>query len=553
MKKLCSFCGRLWILLTIVGLTALGIYGFTAKANEDVRQILYINSYSYGWDGVQQQIDGIRETVGDNCELQYEFMESQSVNELTARQMFYDRMEYRMSQEKTYEAVIVSGNAALEFSLEYQDVFFKDIPLVFIGVDDEKLIEEAFQRPLVYGVEYAPSIRKNIELAQQLNPNLKKVAAIVDESEYGRKQSQLFIACQEDYPDLEFSEINASELTAIGVKRKIWHLEEKDTALIYLAMTENQDGDQYTLTQGINVVTEIAKLPVFCTTEAWIGNGAAGGNVVCMYLSGADAAKLALAGMNGEVPQERLMSSPTEVYLDESVLREFDVNLSRIPEGAHIVNHQPTFWERNRSTIRGAIFPCILLMMLVLVFLYENRRKKVMMIQMEEMNQKLMESSQHDFLTQLPNRNKFTQDITNCVNAKIPCTVFMLDIDDFKSINDTMGHSAGDEVLQEISRRLKELESGSFTAYRFAGDEFTIIFRHTERSAVEVAAAKCAGVFELPMEVRGEKRKVTGSIGGARYPKDAKDAEQLVVCADKAMYHVKKGGKNAFNIYEENA
>ena len=92
MKKLCSFCGRLWILLTIVGLTALGIYGFTAKANEDARQILYISSYSYGWDGVQQQIDGIRETVGDNCELQYEFMESQTVYELTARQMFHDRM-----------------------------------------------------------------------------------------------------------------------------------------------------------------------------------------------------------------------------------------------------------------------------------------------------------------------------------------------------------------------------------------------------------------------------------------------------------------------------
>lgn len=172
-------------------MTALGIYEFTAKANEDARQILYINSYSYGWEEVQLQIDGIRENVGDNWELQYEFMESQSVNELTARQMFYDRMEYRMSQEKTYEAVIVSGNAALEFSLEYQDIFFKDIPLVFISVDDEKLIEEAFQRPLVYGVEYAPSIRKNIELAQQVNSNLKKVAAIVDESKYGRKQSQL--------------------------------------------------------------------------------------------------------------------------------------------------------------------------------------------------------------------------------------------------------------------------------------------------------------------------------------------------------------------------
>lgn len=552
MKKWVSFCGRLWILLTIAGLTAIGFFEFTAKAKDDAWQILYISSYSYGWDGVQSQIDGIRENVGENCELQYEFMESQSADVLTAHQMFYNRMEYWMSQKKNYEAVIVSGNAALEFSLEYQDVFFKDIPLIFIGVDDEELIQEAFQSPLVYGVEYAPSVRGNIELAKQLNPDLEKVVAVVDESDYGKIQSQLFMACREDYPELEFSEINTTELTAIGVKRKIWHLKASDTALIYLSMTENKDGDQYTLTQGINAITEIAKLPVLCPTEAWVGHGAAGGNVVCMYLSGKEASQLALSLIRGGIPKERLLPSPMEVYLDESVLRDFAVNLSLIPENAHIINHQPTFWERNGSTIRGACFPCIILLMLVLVFLHENQRKKLLMEQMEEMNQKLMESSQHDFLTQLPNRNKFTQDITNCVNAQIPCTVFMLDIDDFKSINDTMGHSAGDEVLQEISRRLKELESGSFTAYRFAGDEFTIIFRHTERSVVEVAAAKCRSVFEMPMEVRGEKRKVTGSIGVASYPRDAKDAEQLVVCADKAMYHVKRGGKNAFNIYEEN-
>ena len=162
MKKWVSFCGRLWILLTIAGLTAIGFFEFTAKAKDDAWQILYISSYSYGWDGVQSQIDGIREYVGENCELQYEFMESQSADVLTARQMFYSRMEYWMSQKKTYEAVIVSGNAALEFVLEYKDVFFKDIPLIFLGVDDEELIQKAFQSPLVYGVEYAPSVRGNI-------------------------------------------------------------------------------------------------------------------------------------------------------------------------------------------------------------------------------------------------------------------------------------------------------------------------------------------------------------------------------------------------------
>ena len=489
--------------------------------------------------------------MGEECEIQYEFMDSESVSEEIATQMFYDRMEYRLSEKRSMDAVVVSGEAALQFVLAYRDTFFDKIPVVFMAVQDETLIEEALQQPYVYGIAYEPSFQENIDLAKMLNPDLKNMVAIVDNSSYGKEQAEQFLACQTDYQELTLSVIDTSELTTIGVKRKIWHLDQKDSALLYLSMTVNGQGEQYTLSRGMEEVCDIAKLPVMTMNEGWIGKGTEGGSVVCLYLSGANAAKLALSAIKGGIPQEKLLPSPNETNLDESVLREYNVDLSRIPEEAHIFNHQPGFWERNSSTIKGAIFPCLLLLALVIGFVYENHRRKKTMKQMEEMNQRLMESSQHDFLTQLPNRNKFTQDITNCVNAKIPCTVFMLDIDDFKSINDTMGHSAGDEVLQEISRRLKELESGSFNAYRFAGDEFTIIFRHTERSVVQVAAAKCRGVFEEPMEVRGQKRKVTGSIGVASYPKDAPDAEQLVVCADKAMYRVKKGGKNDFGIYEK--
>lgn len=551
MKNWKGFCGRLWILLTVVCLTALGFEGVTARADGNEWKILYISSYSYGWDGTQQQIDGIRDSVGEDCEIQYEFMDSESVGEEIADQMFYDRMEYRASENRVMNAVVASGEVALRFVLAYRETYFSGIPVVFMAVQDESLIEEALQQPSVYGVAYEPSFESNIDLAKMLNPDLKNMVAIVDNSSYGKEQANLFLACQKEYPELELSLINTSELTTIGVKRKIWHLEQKDTALLYLSMTINGQGQQYTLARGLEEVCDIAKLSVMTMDEAWMGKGTAGGSVVCLYLSGADAAKTALSAIKGGIPQEKLLPSPNEINLDESVLREYNVDLSRIPEEAHIFNHQPSFWERNSSAIKGAVFPCLLLLVLIAGFVYENHRRKKTLLQMEEMNQRLMESSQHDFLTQLPNRSKFTQDITNCVNAKIPCTVFMLDIDDFKSINDTMGHSAGDEVLQEISRRLKELESGSFNAYRFAGDEFTIIFRHTERSVVQVAAAKCRSVFEEPMEVRGQKRKVTGSIGVASYPRDAQDAEQLVVCADKAMYRVKKGGKNDFSIYEK--
>lgn len=101
-------------------------------------------------------------------------------------------------------------------------------------------------------------------------------------------------------------------------------------------------------------------------------------------------------------------------------------------------------------------------------------------------------------------------DLYELIEAEIPCTIIMLDIDNFKHINDTYGHTAGDEALQQLAERMKALQTPIFTPYRLAGEEMMI----------------------------------GGSMGVAEYPADAADAEQLFVRADAAMYAVKRHGKN---------
>lgn len=87
--------------------------------------------------------------------------------------------------------------------------------------------------------------------------------------------------------------------------------------------------------------------------------------------------------------------------------------------------------------------------------------------------------------------------------------------------------------------------------YRFAGGEFIIILKSSQHKIVEKEAFRCHQFFEKPFWFAGEERKIGGRIGVASYPADARDIEHLINCADDAMYHIKKSGKNNFGFYSE--
>lgn len=271
-----------------------------------------------------------------------------------------------------------------------------------------------------------------------------------------------------------------------------------------------------------------------------------------MYRSGEIAAQTAMEIIGGRnVSEIEMMESPNIYNVDAAVMEKYGIDLDVLPQETEILNKPTTFIERNREALIPGLILIGGLILIILWFVFDSQRRRKLMRELEEARKIMESASQHDFLTGLPNRNKFMSDLNDVILAKRPCTVMMMDIDDFKKINDTKGHTAGDEALQQVAGRLKEMTSQILTPYRFAGDEFIVILQSNQGKIVEKAAYQMRQVFSKPFILSGEKSKICGSIGIASYPKDTDDLEQLIVCADDAMYQVKKSGKNDFAFYKK--
>lgn len=162
----------------------------------------------------------------------------------------------------------------------------------------------------------------------------------------------------------------------------------------------------------------------------------------------------------------------------------------------------------------------------------------------------------HDYLTRLPNRQLFSDRMGQAIElAKRTGTllgVIFLDLDSFKSINDTLGHTIGDELIREIARQLTEIVRAHDTVSRFGGDEFLIMLQNLSRQSdiTRVADAMMA-LFDKPFLLKGQEIFITASAGIAVYPADGEDTETLVKNADIAMYSAKDMGKNGYLFCSE--
>lgn len=524
--------------------------GFPSRAEAAKGRILFIGSYSYGWDTTQMQIEGIKSVVGTEYEIDYEFMDTKRVSDHISYQNFYEGLKYRLSQVAPYDVIILGDDAALEFGMKYQSDLFPGVPMVFEGVNNLSLAYQAAENPLVYGVLEELSYVDNIKLAMKLNPTAKKIVAILDSSVTGNAERENYYACQEAFPELEFSELNSMNLYTYELQRALKEM-TPDTIVIYITMTEDASGKQYSSSEAGPFIRQYCSVPVYRMVEAGIGDGFLGGNVVSMSGSGSLAAEMAISIIEGEGWPVDVEESPNIVCLDEEIMRQYNMDISLVPKDATMINHQVTFMEQYKVVLIPVAILITGLLGFVGLVLYNNYKIRKLLAELSDAKSIVENASQHDFLTGLGNRSKFVADLEMLIAEQIPCTVIMLDIDDFKLINDNFGHSVGDLALQTVAERMKELHSPILTSYRYAGDEFIMILQSAQSKIVEKTAYACRNIFAKGFVVNGEEHRITGSIGITSYPTDADDAEALVVCADKAMYKVKKSGKNQFAIYDE--
>ncbi len=222
----------------------------------------------------------------------------------------------------------------------------------------------------------------------------------------------------------------------------------------------------------------------------------------------------------------------------------------------HQGSWQGEIWNRRKN---GEIYPEWL--SIVVIHGDEDAKKQYMAVfsditQRKKDEEKIWRQANYDALTGLPNRNLFKDRLEQAMNAAqreySSLALLFIDLDRFKSINDTLGHAIGDKLLQEAAARLTNTVRNTDTVARLGGDEFTVLlYDINSNSEIDRIAEKLLHKLSEPYSLEGREAFVSGSIGVTLYPGDANSIEQLLSNADAAMYTAKSAGRNVFRYFTQ--
>ena len=366
----------------------------TEENNQAGDRILFISSYSWTWPTVPLQMAGIQSALDWSVVLDVEFMDTKSLPQEFAEHGLQERILAKQEQGLQYDAVIVGDDAALHFAMEYRQELFDGIPIVFEGINNIEYAEEVSQDPLVTGVIECFSYSENLDFALRIQPDAKRILAIVDNTVTGIGEQQQFFEHQKEYPQLSFEVLNGSLMTGEELVSAISEAGD-DTILVYLILSEDADGNLYTNEQVCSMIREYAHVPVLRFVQAGIGEGVLGGNIVFHDEAGAIAGQMVKEMLNGTDPAsvEMISDSPNGFYLDQNVLERFSIPEKLIPGGAVVINRKPGFWEEHGRVVlitMAAAASLMALMALAMRAVYEHRRS----VELEDKNRQLAQAVQ---------------------------------------------------------------------------------------------------------------------------------------------------------------
>jgi diguanylate cyclase (GGDEF)-like protein/PAS domain S-box-containing protein len=258
--------------------------------------------------------------------------------------------------------------------------------------------------------------------------------------------------------------------------------------------------------------------------------------------------------ISGYTPQA-LVGQPVEIFLPQSLHARHRANVRTSHEGPP--SRRPMGTISNLSLLRsdGASVPVDIALSRCSV---AGQTTTVVFVRditgLKRLEQRMLYQATHDVVTGLCNRWLFNQQLAQSLHQaqrqRTPLALLLLDLDDFKSINDGYGHAMGDKVLVEVAGRLRRVLRSSDTLARLGGDEFIVLLADLARPEdAQHVAHKLVGALQEPCNIDGYALDLAGSIGMVFYPDDAEDAQSLLRYADMAMYRAKASARGAYAAY----
>lgn len=583
-----KFCRKIFLaVFTLSVLFSLSNFVFAYEI-PDQKNILLLHSYNEGLEWTSEQNSGIIETIAksnDNCVIYVEYMDWKNYPAIQNTESLYEHLKYKY-KNKRLDLLITTDDAALNFALKNRKDIFSNAPIVFSGVNQEVVSQLEGKYDNLTGVIEEIDPTDTIKAAININPAIENVYVIFDNTESGISTGNL-VTDKIQKMNLNLKVKHVNNLKFNELIDLIGKLDDR-SMLFFTTYYSDGTGNIIEFNLASREISRHSAIPMYHLYDFGLNKGALGGNMMSGRLYGNYAAELAIRILNGEHAGDIPIHSPKaarEVF-DYNQLKRFNIPLNKLPESAELVNEPFSFFETYRMLVLGVmgVFTMLLTFLLILLlYLRKIRRmRKELSVSNEELTQTyeelvatddelriqlkeisaiqktLTESEEkytylamHDVLTGLPNRRSLFEDANGVfLKNNNKSALFFIDMDNFKYINDTMGHDFGDLLIKNASERLMLNLPVNSSLYRLGGDEFILLSQGVKQIDAERLANEILRCFEGEVTIRNIALHITLSIGIAVYPEHGKNVEELIKSADIAMYNAKENGKNKYVVYD---
>ncbi len=560
----------------------------TAEAEESIRvyNVLILNSYHQGLTWTKEESEGITDILsnsGLNISAMVEYMDWKNYPTQDNLDYLQEYFQYKYS-DKEIDIIITTDDMALEFALMNRDALFADVPVVFCGVNQNGVKDIVKDQKDVTGVIEVIDPTDTVEIALTINPSLKNIYLVYDNSQSGLSTGKLVMdQMKEVSPQLTIIPCNNMEYS--DLIRQVQELTDDSIVFLttYYSDVNNQIVEMDFVTREVSLNCSV---PVYHLYDFGMGKGALGGVMLSGRRQGEQAAAIALRILDGEdtdtIPI--LMPDTTRTAFDYQQMERFGIPSGDIPKNSEIINKPFSFYDTYKTLVLSVITVFLVLLAFVGILLFYIRKirrmKKNLSDSHEELTQiyeeltaseeemrqqydeilvinekirqgedKLTYLAYYDSLTGLPNKLSLYENTKALFNGKEKAALLYLDIDNFKYINDTLGHAVGDYLIMKVSEKLVSLKCD---VYRLSGDEFIVVLRDIEgRAEVEEFAANIISRFSEEFDILNIELHISVSLGIVIYPEHGTNLDQLLQYSDIAMYRAKELGRKGYVVYDQ--
>jgi diguanylate cyclase (GGDEF)-like protein len=535
-----------------------------------------------------EETDGIVNKLQEsdrNISILIEYMDWKNYPSEENLNFLYERYKYKYHDVKI-DIVITTDDKALEFALEKRKELFSDAPIVFCGVNQEgaETITKGYDR--VTGAMEVIDPTQTIVMAYQINPDIKNIYLLFDNSESGQSTGNI-VTDKIESMKTYFNIIPCNNLTYEKLIDLV-KLLKNDSIILTTTYYSDVNNNIYNMDFVTREMSAVSHVPVYDIYDFGLDNGALGGAMLSGKLQGENAASLAIRLLKGERIDNIPIISPqsTRTVFDYNQLKRFNIPLRKLPKDCEIINKPFSFFETYKILVISVSIVFLVLIIFVCILHLDLRKIKRMKKNLSESHEELTQIYEelaasdeelkeqydkivaineqikigdekitylayHDPLTGLKNKLSLYENSKDIFcNERCKSALLFIDIDNFKYVNDTMGHAFGDRLIVKVSERLTSILTEN--CYRLSGDEFIIILEGIEkRKEAEDFASRIISLFSDEIEIQNIVMHISLSIGIAMYPDHGSHIDQLLKYADIAMYRVKENGRKNFMMYDQ--